>query len=86
MNELEAIQLARESIYAIALIYPLMLAGLIVGLVHVIFQTLTQIQEATLTFVPKIVLVFLLMLVLLPVMMDILQEFMDIIMDRVTRR
>ena len=50
---------------------------------HSPFSSLNTNQEATLTFVPKIVLVFLLMLVLLPVMMDILQEFMDIIMDGV---
>ena len=49
---------------------PLLGISLIVGLVVSLFQALTQIQEATLTFVPKIVATFVSLLFLLPWMMN----------------
>lgn len=45
---------------------PMLLAGMIVGLIVSIFQATTQINEQTLTFVPKIVAVFLTLLILTP--------------------
>jgi len=56
----EVIDLARETVYLIiSCSAPVLLVSLIVGLVVSIFQTMTSIQEQTLTFVPKIVAVFL---------------------------
>jgi len=55
---------------------PLMLIGLIVGVVISLFQALTQIQEMTLVFVPKILAIFIAMLVALPFMADLLQGHM----------
>jgi flagellar biosynthesis protein FliQ len=52
---------------------PLMLIGLAVGVVISLFQALTQIQEMTLVFVPKILAIFIAMLVALPFMADVLQ-------------
>ena len=49
---------------------PLMLVALVVGLLIALFQALTSIQEMTLTFVPKIVLVFVALIFLLPWMSD----------------
>ena len=49
---------------------PLLLVGLVVGLVVSIFQAATQIQEMTLTFIPKIVCMFLALLVALPWLME----------------
>jgi flagellar biosynthetic protein FliQ len=47
---------------------PAMLAGLVVGLVIAFFQALTQVQEMTLVFVPKILAIFLALLLFLPLM------------------
>jgi flagellar biosynthesis protein FliQ len=62
---------------------PIMLVSLVVGLIIALFQALTQIQEITLTFVPKIFAVFLSMLVLAPFMMSVMQSFAQSIADRI---
>ena len=55
----EVLDIARDAIYNIILTSaPLLLISLIVGLIISIFQTVTSIQEQTLTFVPKILAVF----------------------------
>jgi flagellar biosynthetic protein FliQ len=54
---------------------PVMLLALGVGLVISILQALTQIQEMTLTFVPKILVIFVSLLVLMPFMLSTLIEF-----------
>ena len=57
------LDIARDAIYTIVIVSaPMLLVALIVGLVISIFQTVTSIQEQTLTFVPKIVAVFLIMI------------------------
>jgi flagellar biosynthetic protein FliQ len=84
MNEVQALEVAREAIFVLLKVAtPLMMVGLIVGLTIAIFQALTQIQEVTLTFVPKIIIVFLAMLVFLPYMLDILILFMQQMADRI---
>jgi flagellar biosynthetic protein FliQ len=84
MNEAQALDIAREAIYALLIVSsPLMLIGLAVGLVIAVFQALTQIQEVTLTFVPKIIIIFLSMLVLLPFMLRHLQDLTLFLMDRI---
>jgi flagellar biosynthetic protein FliQ len=84
MNVDQAMDVARESIYALLLVAsPLMLVGLAIGLVIAIFQALTQVQEVTLTFVPKIIIVFLSMLVLLPFMFATLQDLAFFLMDKI---
>ncbi|KPK90007.1 MAG: flagellar biosynthetic protein FliQ [Deltaproteobacteria bacterium SM23_61] len=63
-------QIAREAIeVTLFLSIPILGAGLVVGLMVSLFQAVTQIQEATLIFVPKIIVVFLMLLVLSPWMM-----------------
>jgi flagellar biosynthetic protein FliQ len=63
-------QLAREALETtLFLSLPILGIGLIVGLLVSLFQAVTQIQEATLVFVPKIVVVFVALLVLSPWMM-----------------
>lgn len=54
---------------------PIMLVALIVGLIIALFQALTSIQEMTLTFVPKILLVFMAMIAVMPWMGDILNTY-----------
>jgi flagellar biosynthetic protein FliQ len=63
-------QIARDAIeITLFLSLPILGVGLVVGLLVSLFQAVTQIQEATLAFVPKIIVVFLLLLVLSPWMM-----------------
>ena len=54
---------------------PLLLAGLIVGLTVSIFQAVTSIQEMTLTFIPKMVIVGVALLVLFPWMLELMTEY-----------
>ncbi len=76
MTEATVIQLAREAVELTLLISaPMLLAGLVVGLLISIFQAVTQIQEMTLTFVPKIVAVLLALLVAFPWMMHKMISF-----------
>jgi len=73
----EVMDVAREAITTLVLVAsPLMLVGLLVGVVISLFQALTQIQEMTLVFVPKILAIFLAMLIVLPFMADKLQAEM----------
>jgi flagellar biosynthetic protein FliQ len=62
---------------------PLMLVALVVGLVISLVQALTQIQEQTLIYVPKIVAVFVVMLLMLPFMGDALASYMGRIAARI---
>jgi flagellar biosynthesis protein FliQ len=54
---------------------PMLLAGMIVGLIVSIFQATTQINEQTLTFIPKIVAVFLTLLIMTPWMIHTMTTF-----------
>jgi flagellar biosynthetic protein FliQ len=66
---------ARDAIVTLLLVSaPLMLVGLIVGVVISLLQALTQIQESTLVFVPKILAIFVALLVALPFMADALHS------------
>ncbi len=59
MNDVMVIQLLREGLMMVLLVSaPLLGVGMIVGLAVSLFQTTTSIQEQTLTFVPKIVAIF----------------------------
>ncbi len=67
----------RDAIYTIVIVSaPMLLVALIVGLIISIFQTVTSIQEQTLTFVPKIVAVFLIMILTGSWMLNTLLELM----------
>jgi flagellar biosynthetic protein FliQ len=56
---------------------PLLLVALIVGLIVSIFQTVTQINEATLTFIPKLVAVLVTMIIAGPWMISVLVDYMS---------
>ncbi len=71
------LDIAKEAIYNIILVSaPLLLISLIVGLIVSIFQTVTSIQEQTLTFVPKILAVFLGMMLFGAWMLNNLTDYM----------
>jgi flagellar biosynthetic protein FliQ len=76
------LDIARDSIWTLILISaPMMLVGLLVGVVIALFQALTQIQEMTLVFVPKIIAIFVTMLLTLPFMGAMMQAFMARVAD-----
>ena len=80
----EVLDVGREGIIVLLKVSsPLMLVGLGVGLVIALFQALTQIQEMTLVFVPKILAIFLAMIVMLPFMGTTLGGYMSFIADRI---
>jgi flagellar biosynthetic protein FliQ len=84
MNETEVITVAREAIVVlIKMGAPAMLVSLTVGLTIAIFQALTQIQEVTLTFVPKILALFATVLLFVPFMLQTLTQFTQALMDRI---
>ena len=60
MTEVMVVEVGKDAIYTLLLVVgPLLLVAMIIGLLISLFQTLTQIQEMTLVFVPKIMFVFL---------------------------
>jgi flagellar biosynthetic protein FliQ len=84
MNATDVIDVMRDTmIVTIKVAGPVMLLTLVVGIVISVFQTLTQIQEATLTFVPKIILVYVALLFLAPFMLSTLVTYTEGIMDRI---
>ena len=77
MTGAEVLDVARDAISTLLVVAgPPMAIGLGVGLVIALFQALTQIQEMTLTFVPKIVAIFASLLLLLPFMGSALSAMM----------
>lgn len=67
MTGAEVLDISREGIWVMIWISaPMMVAGLVIGIVIALFQALTQIQEMTLVFVPKILVIFVTMLLSLP--------------------
>jgi flagellar biosynthetic protein FliQ len=60
---------------AIIVSAPILLAGMVVGLVVGIFQSVTQIQEMTLTFIPKMAVVVLVIMLMMPWMLETLTDF-----------
>ena len=62
---------------------PILMVALVVGLAIALFQTITQLQEMTLTFVPKIIAVFISLLMLFPFMGRNLSDLMQQIADRI---
>jgi flagellar biosynthesis protein FliQ len=61
---------------------PILLIGLFVGLVIALLQALTQVQEITLVFVPKIMAIFMGLYVMMPAMMRTLTTFMETLADK----
>ena len=78
-------QLARETFTTIMMVGgPVLLVSLVIGLSVSLFQAITQLQEMTLTFVPKIIAVFLTLLVALPWMVKVLIGFTRSMFNNIT--
>lgn len=77
ITEGQVLDIAREALFLIIRVSaPLLLISLIIGLIVSIFQTVTSIQEQTLTFVPKILAIFLALILMGHWIMNTMVEFM----------
>lgn len=77
---------ARETVITLLLVSaPTMLVALVVGVLISLVQALTSIQEMTLTFVPKIILVFAVLLLTMPFMAGQMQAFTQDLFARMTQ-
>lgn len=77
MNEIVVIDIARQAIYLVLkTAAPMLLVSLVVGLIVSILQTVTSIQEQTLTFVPKLIAVFLIIMLFGGWILNSIKEFM----------
>lgn len=84
MNGAEVLDVGRDAIWlTIQLSGPILIVGLVVGVGVGLLQALTQIQEATLVFAPKIVAVFISLLLFLPLMGALMSGFMHHIAARI---
>ena len=84
MNEAAVLEIGREALWVVLLTGgPIMVAGLIIGLLISLVQALTTIQEMTLTFVPKILVIFVTIVLFLPFMMTTLIEFTRGLFDKI---
>lgn len=84
MNGAEVLDIARDGIWTLLWVAgPLMIVALVVGVAISLVQALTQIQEMTLVFVPKIIAIFVALIVALPFMGDLLQGYMGRIASRI---
>ena len=85
MNGAEVLDVGREAIWlTLQLCAPILLVGLVVGVAIGFFQALTQIQEQTLVYAPKIVAIFISLLVFLPLMGALMNGFMRQIAARIS--
>lgn len=76
MTEELIIQLGQDALRTTALLSgPLLISTLVIGLAVSIFQALTQINEATLTFIPKMLIVALVLVLAGPWMMDVMTHY-----------
>lgn len=84
MDEATLIDIGRDAIWvSFKLSAPLMAVATIVGVIIALVQALTTVQEATLTFVPKMAAMLVVMVLLLPFMMATLTEFTHTMFDRI---
>ncbi len=84
MNSADVMEVSREAVVVMLKIgSPVLLLALSVGLVISLFQALTQMQEMTLTFVPKALVIFLSLMLFLPFMLGVLVTFTESLMDRI---
>lgn len=84
MNETDIVDIARESILVMLKVGgPILIIGLIIGVFISLVQTVTQIQEATLAFVPKLIVMSVALLILMPFMLGSLGTYTESLMGRI---
>ncbi len=86
MNETDALHLVQNAIWAVVVgSGPPVLAAVVVGTAIALFQALTQVQEATLTFVPKMVAIIATMILLAPLIASQLMVFTEEVYGHIAR-
>ncbi|MBE6444828.1 MAG: flagellar biosynthesis protein FliQ [Alphaproteobacteria bacterium] len=84
MNEAEVLEISKEAIFTLLkVVTPILSVALFVGLIVGIFQALTQIQEMTLAFVPKIISVFIALILLFPFMLNQMKTLSEELFNRI---
>lgn len=84
MTGAEVIDVARDGIFTLVIVAgPVMIVGLVVGVVIGLLQAVTQVQEATLVYVPKILAIFAVMLITFPFMGAQLSGYFERVMARI---
>ena len=84
MNVNDFIDVSRDAVWIMIKLAAIpMLAGLAVGIVISLVQALTQIQEMTLSFVPKVLALFAVVILTLPFMIDVMTRFTNEVMARI---
>ena len=83
VNLQQAVDLGRDAlIVAVKLSFPVLLVGLLIGLLISVLQAATQIQEQTLTFIPKIFAVVATLFIIMPWLLTVLVEYtVDLVKD-----
>ena len=85
MNGAEVLDVGRDAIWlTVQLCAPILIVGLVVGVGIGLFQALTQIQEQSLVYAPKIIAIFISLLLFLPLMGGLLGAFMRQIAARIS--
>lgn len=84
MTGAEVLDIASDGIWTLIIVSaPMMIVGLVVGVIIALFQALTQIQEQTLVFVPKIIAIFITMLITLPFLGATMSGYMNRVVDMI---
>ena len=84
MTGAEVLDIAGDGIWTLIIVSaPMMIVGLVVGVIIALFQALTQIQEQTLVFVPKIIAIFITMLLTLPFLGATMGGYMNRVVDMI---
>ena len=82
MTEAEMVDIARDGIWTmIKVSAPALIAGLVVGVAIALLQSVTQLQESTLTFVPKALVIFGVLVLTLPFMIHTMDDFWKRLLD-----
>lgn len=85
MNEQDVLTIGRDAMWVVLKVAgPIMFFGLVSGLIIALFQALTTIQEMTLTFVPKIIVIFIAIVLFLPFMITTVTNFAESLFDRIS--
>lgn len=86
MDGIQVIDILREAIFTmIKIASPMVLTGLVVGIIISLIQAITQIQEQTMTFVPKLLAIMGVLILALPYMVNTLTTFATLLFSKITQ-
>lgn len=76
MTEESVMAIAGETLKTMMLIAgPMLIAAMVIGIIVSVLQAITQINEATLTFIPKMVAIILVLVIMAPWMLEVMQNY-----------